>query len=75
MSNFCNSAMWTSVILALIGCHLLTVSALPTGAPDAACADMVPRHGTNTPQTSKSPYMVKATSLGGNRYQGAQVPL
>ncbi|KAL8584571.1 hypothetical protein ACOMHN_002301 [Nucella lapillus] len=38
------------------------VSAKKTGAPDVACVDWTPRHGSNPAMTSASPYSITFTS-------------
>lgn len=42
----------------------------PSGAPEATCGDMVPRHGSFVPQTDPSPFAVSPSTfevVSGNR--------
>ena len=50
----------------LVLMQALYTTAYSQGAPTEACEDMTPRHGSNVPQTSASPYTITAT--GGNTY-------
>ena len=43
---------------------VVTVNGLPSGAPLAACLDLVPRHGSFQPSTSFLPYIVNTLSVG-----------
>ena len=50
----------------LVLMQALQTTAYSGGAPTDACEDMTPRHGSNVPQTSASPYIITVT--GGNTY-------
>ncbi|KAF4525486.1 hypothetical protein B566_EDAN002344 [Ephemera danica] len=56
--------MYTLVLVHLLVVTLIgtTVVAFPTGAPVSICETMTPIHGNAKPQTSVSPYLLKAVS-------------
>jgi len=57
----------TSITLSiLVLMQVLGSTANKAGAPAGACGHMTPRHGSNKPQTSASPYKIAVT--GGNTY-------
>lgn len=47
---------------------VLVVDGTSSGAPVAACANIVPGHGANTPSTSDLPFSVDLTEFTENVY-------